>query len=889
MKKNIPFLIVLLAALSSMGSTVTDDTTAQKIISRYDYYTDEDSAKILVWLPQLKLGESLNLKIFKNNTAFHQANIHPEIINQTAFSIRTWQNGSHTLPFLLKKGDSLVDSGELEIIKRRPKDNGVKMDRLTGALVCEKLPFVPFGFYTYSPVQDGLIAEEVTSGFNMMSPYQSITKKGREARKKYMDRCAQVGMKVNYNLLSVAGGGGVDMKSTETKRDKKLKRLEKEINRFKDHPALLSWYISDEPTGRSVEKEWLEKIYRTVKHLDPYHPVSIVFMNEEKAGKYRDAMDIVMTDPYPVPNHPVAEVEEPVSYLKKEFFLEKPVWMVPQAFGGNEWWQREPTGKELRAMTWLSILNGATGVQYFIRHGHNSFPKSTTTWNEAGEIALEIRSLIPWLTSERPAGSLKTKDSSILAKSYESEGEQIIIAQNRTKEPKRIHIELQEELFPNKIQVMFENRTIIPKNGEIHDFIDGLGTRIYKPGKKDIPEDSANMLYNPGFENVFSAGVPAGCYAKVDDDRGATYFVDPRISHSGRQSLHMTAPAENQGMRFKFFPVKLRNGNSYVFTVYAKAAKKIYIEKPKRTFFQKLFGIKKAGDSTVRFRMSLGHSRSEFTINSDWKPYRIIYHNNTSRDVQRISPRLRMTSSGQAWFDDMEVTQDPKILLKQSEENLYKVSFTTLFEDAELRYTLDGSQPNTSSKLFKKPVTLEKPADIKASAFRGDSLLTTASMSVFIHKAAGKEVKYVSPYKKYTAGGDKALTDGLTGSSDYKDGKWQGFIGKDMEVVIDLGTQQNISTINTRFLHHPTNWIFRPKSVNVQISVNGEKFSEFGQYNFGAADQKLKTDVYHARVKQKKTRARYIKVTADAYDVCPEWHKGAGNAAWLFVDEIVVF
>ncbi|MCF8334383.1 MAG: discoidin domain-containing protein, partial [Bacteroidales bacterium] len=768
--------------------------------------------------------------------------------------------------------------------------NAVKIDKLTGKLISEGLPFFPFGFYTYSPVQEGLIAQEVTSGFNMMSPYQKITKKSQDKRKAYMDRCAQVGMKVNYNLLSVAGGGGVDMNSAETKRDKKLKLLEKEINRFKDHPALLSWYISDEPTGRSVEKEWLEKIYRTVKRIDPYHPVSIVFMNEEKAGKYRNAMDIVMTDPYPVPNHPVAEVEEPVSYLKKEFFLEKPVWMVPQAFGGNEWWQREPTGKELRAMTWLSILNGATGVQYFIRHGLNSFPKSTTAWNEAGEIALEIKQLVPWLTSDHHPRKLNVSDTSVLAKSYQADGERIIIAQNRVKEPKRIQIELREELLAQDIKVLFENRTLQPENGIIHDFIDGFGTRIYKLGKKENPVDSTHILYNPGFEKVFSPGVPAGCYAKVRNDKGATYFVDSRVSHSGRHSLKMIAPSEKESIRLKFYPVKLHSGNSYVYTLYAKAAKKLYIEKPERNFFQKLFGIKKPGDSTVRFKMALGWGEGkEFTLNREWRPYRLIHHSNHGRDVQRISPRLWMTSSGKAWFDDMEVTQDPKILLKQSEENLYKVSFTTLFEDAELRYTLDGSQPNTSSELFKKPFTLEKPADIKASAFRGDSLLTTASMSVFIHKAAGKEVKYVSPYKKYTAGGDKALTDGLTGSSDYKDGKWQGFIGKDMEVVIDLGTQQNISTIKTRFLHHPANWIFRPKKVTVKISEDGENFSDFGSFDFAEADKELNTGIYPAVVKQKKTNARYVKISADAYEVCPQWHKGAGNAAWLFLDEIVVF
>ncbi len=882
-------LIPILMVFSLAGFSRTSADTLSRITIRQNYYTHEDSASVIARLPGLKLGEKRTLKLFKSGEAFDESVVYPQIINESRFSISEWGNGIHPLRYLLKKKDSVVNSGKLVLRKLPHKDNAVKIDKLTGKLISEELPFYPFGFYSYSPVQKGLIAEEATSGFNMMSPYQQITNKRLEQRKAYMDRCAQVDMKVNYNLLSVAGGGGVNMNSTETRRKKKLKLLEKEIHRFKDHPALLSWYISDEPTGRNVEKEWLEKIYRTVKQLDPYHPVTIVFMNEEKAGKYRDAMDIVMTDPYPVPNHPVTEVEASVSYLKKEFFLEKPVWIVPQAFGGNEWWQREPTAKELRAMTWLSIMHGATGVQYFIRHGLNSFPKSTTAWNEAGEIALEIKHLTPWLTSGKSPQKLHVTDSTVLAKSYESGNRRIIIAQNRNREPKRMHIELREELMAEQVEVLFENRTIQPENGTIHDFIDGFGTRIYQLEKKEDAIDSTNLMYNPGFEKVFSPGVPAGCYAKVRNDKGATYFVDSRVSHSGQNALRMMAPAEGEGTRLKFYPMKLHSGNSYVYTVNAKAAKKLYIEKPERNFFQKLFGIKKPGDSTVRFKMSLGYSGKEFTLNGQWQPYRVIHHSNHGRDVQRVSPRLWMTSSGKAWFDDMQVTPDPKIHLAQSEENLFKISFSTLFENAALRYTLDGSKPTTSSKLFTKPFTIEKPADITVSAFRNDSLLTAASMSVFIHKASGKEVKYLSPYKKYTAGGNRALTDGLTGSSDYKDGRWQGFIGKDMEVVIDLGSKQNISTLKTRFLHHPANWIFRPKSVTVKTSENGEEYADFGKYNFQAADKNLKTNVYSAQVKQKKTRARYIKVTADAYDVCPEWHKGAGNAAWLFVDEIVVY
>ncbi len=85
-------------------------------------------------------------------------------------------------------------------------------------------------------------------------------------------------MKVHYNLLSVSGGGGVGSKIEGITDEEKKTRLINEIETFRDHPALLGWYISDEPNGRKIAPEELGKVYRTVKQYDPWHPVSIVFM-----------------------------------------------------------------------------------------------------------------------------------------------------------------------------------------------------------------------------------------------------------------------------------------------------------------------------------------------------------------------------------------------------------------------------------------------------------------------------------------------------------------------------------------------------------------------------------------------------------------------------------
>ena len=99
-----------------------------------------------------------------------------------------------------------------------------------------------------------------------------------------------------------------------------------------------------------------------------------------------------------------------VQQLRDQFQFEKAIWLVPQAFGGGEHWTREPTKAEIRAMTYLGLIEGAMGIQYFIRRGPNLNPKSPIAWHECSELALETQAMIPWLFSDTGRKPLDMKD-----------------------------------------------------------------------------------------------------------------------------------------------------------------------------------------------------------------------------------------------------------------------------------------------------------------------------------------------------------------------------------------------------------------------------------------------------------------------------------------------
>ena len=74
-----------------------------------------------------------------------------------------------------------------------------------------------------------------------------------------------------------------------------------------------------------------------------------------------------------------------------------------------------------------------------------------------------------------------------------------------------------------------------------------------------------------------------------------------------------------------------------------------------------------------------------------------------------------------------------------------------------------------------------------------------------------------------------ALTDGLRGSDDFKDGRWQGYQGQDVEVIIDLKQQTEIHRISMGFLQSSYSWILMPSRVQYWISDDGREYTLAGE------------------------------------------------------------
>jgi hypothetical protein len=142
---------------------------------------------------------------------------------------------------------------------------------------------------------------------------------------------------------------------------------------------------------------------------------------------------------------------------------------------------------------------------------------------------------------------------------------------------------------------------------------------------------------------------------------------------------------------------------------------------------------------------------------------------------------------------------------------------------------------------------------------------------------------------QYTGGGPNALTDGIRGKADFRLGGWQGYHGVDLDAVLDLDSVKDLKHVSLGCLQDVTSWIFFPDSVGFSFSVDGMSFGKsidlpntVSQHDAAVTVRDFGTDLPSG------TRARYVRVKAKNIGRCPPWHPGAGEKAWLFVDEISV-
>ncbi|HEY2720572.1 MAG TPA: family 20 glycosylhydrolase [Chitinophagaceae bacterium] len=194
---------------------------------------------------------------------------------------------------------------------------------------------------------------------------------------------------------------------------------------------------------------------------------------------------------------------------------------------------------------------------------------------------------------------------------------------------------------------------------------------------------------------------------------------------------------------------------------------------------------------------------------------------------------------------------------------------------------MDGNE--SEAKIYSQPIPVTKNAELIAI-----SEDTRMDQRFYINKATGKKATLLTqPARTYRGDTAFTLVNGVQNTKGLdKPREFLGYNGADCEAVIDLGSSQQITEVKAHVFEQMQSWIYRPKFFQVLISPDNSTYTEMGMtdvVNLGSNQQNGTMTV-----QQKSVSARYIKIKLGNYGLIPANNPGAGNKAWLFVDEVEI-
>lgn len=219
------------------------------------------------------------------------------------------------------------------------------------------------------------------------------------------------------------------------------------------------------------------------------------------------------------------------------------------------------------------------------------------------------------------------------------------------------------------------------------------------------------------------------------------------------------------------------------------------------------------------------------------------------------------------------------------------IKLNSKLRGAKVYYTLDGSEPDSTSLVYKEPILIDSTTSIALKAYKNGWLPSDIKKEVFIkvkHKVKDFTIVH-KPEQQYP--GPKKLFDFKLGSERFNDNKWNGYLGNDLNTTINLGEEKEINAITVNCLGRSRDYILFPKNIQVYASSNKNSgFKLIGKLPIVENEQTESTVIKKFNVTlPKNTKAQYFKVIAKNPKALPEWHPAAGEPPWIFVDEIILW
>ncbi len=255
---------------------------------------------------------------------------------------------------------------------------------------------------------------------------------------------------------------------------------------------------------------------------------------------------------------------------------------------------------------------------------------------------------------------------------------------------------------------------------------------------------------------------------------------------------------------------------------------------------------------------------------------------------QRLFPLLNLYDLREYNYAKHILDIEPEFTT-DTRRNIISVTLKVI-DDTPIYYTLDGSEPTASSALYTGPIEINTSCTLKAIGIGARGKTRLLSEEIHFNKATARPITLLQPiHENYTFNGEITLVDGLKGTPNYRTGRWLGFCETDLEAVIDLQREEDISAVSFNTSVDKGDWVFDVLGITVAVSTDGENFTTVFDSTYPDLTAEDENRIYEHKVEFTPVNARYVKITALSDRDMPAWHPAKDYPAFIFVDELEIY
>jgi uncharacterized membrane protein len=281
-----------------------------------------------------------------------------------------------------------------------------------------------------------------------------------------------------------------------------------------------------------------------------------------------------------------------------------------------------------------------------------------------------------------------------------------------------------------------------------------------------------------------------------------------------------------------------------------------------------------------------------------WKNLKKLYIYNTAiteetvESVRKSRPELEVYSIQFDLTDSLYSAQltPPKVKIDSTFFRDYaNVEVKQSRGKVKYYYTLDGSEPTSSSSLYTEPFQVKQTSEFKIKATMEGWI--DSKVIVFPLLKVGikpdRTILETKPDPKHAGKMDTTLVDGKSGDLNKDEKAYLGFVNRDHQVLFQFDSARKLSRVSLSFLEDVPGGALAPEHVEVWGGNDKGKMLKLGNFSTALSKDKRPTAKGLITINFPEQSLRYVRLKAKNSNVLPSGYEyGKDTKPGIYVDEV---